>query len=134
MTDSNDAAASAPTSTSIQTTTHGALALDLRDAQGMAAALRTFLETDPSVKSVPMLDSTSAAWLRSGDTPFIDSRGFVRIGLWLLQARGDELVLIYRDPGAVAGKVSFQYVASVGRDKASRWAVTGVAWEKLLAR
>ena len=136
VTDSNDAAAPAPASASstVVQTSHGALALDLRDAQAIATSLRHFLETDPSVKTVPMLDSTSGAWLRSGDQPFIDGEGIVRIGLWLLQARGADLVLVYREPGAPRGKVGYQYVASVGRDQASRWRVTAVDWEKLLAR
>ena len=133
VTDSNDSAASAPVSTTLPTA-HGVVTLDLRDTQAIASALRNFLETDPSAKSVPMLEVSSGAWLRSGDTPFIDSRGFVRIGLWLLQARGDDLVLIYREPGAASGKVAYQYVVSVGRDAQQRWSVSGITWEKLLAR
>lgn len=136
VTDSNDAAAASPaspSSTSVQTS-QGALAIDLRDAQAIAASLRHFLESDPSVKTVPMLDVSSGAWLRSGDTPFIDAQGIVRIGLWLLQARGADLVLLYREAGAPRGSVGYQYVASVDRDAAGRWRVAAVHWEKLLAR
>jgi hypothetical protein len=135
VTDSN-AAAPAPASASSTTvqTSHGAQTIDLRDAQAIAMSLRHFLETDPSVKTVPLLDSASGAWLRSGDMPFIDAQGMVRIGLWLLQARGADLVLICREPGTPRGKVSYQYVASVGRDAAGSWRVAAVDWEKLLAR
>lgn len=133
VTDSNDAAASAPQATTLQTT-NGTLTLGLVDAQAMARSLRNFLETDPSVAAIPMLDANSGAWLRSGDQPFIDSRGFVRIGLWLLQARGNDLVLTWREPGAVPGKVGYQYIASVGRTGTGSWHVTGIAWEKILAR
>ena len=133
MTDSNDAAASAAGSTALQATS-GELMLGLADAQSMARALKTFLETDPSVALVPMLDSDSPAWLRSGDTPFIDSRGTVRIGLWLLQARGDDLVLTYREAGGTPGKVGIQYVVAVGRVAGTEWRIRGIAWEKTLAR
>ncbi|MFL6630258.1 MAG: hypothetical protein ACJ8G1_27735 [Vitreoscilla sp.] len=135
VTDSKAAtpAPASASSTAVQTS-QGALAIDLRDAQAIAMSLRHFLETDPSVKAVPMLDSASGAWLRSGDTPFIGAQGMVRVGLWLLQARGDDLVLIYREPGAPRGKVSYRYVASVGRDAAGQWRVAAVDWEKLPAR
>ena len=133
MTDSNAAAASAPGSTTLQTTS-GALTIGLADAQSMAGALKTFLETDPSVMLVPMLNANSPAWLRSGDTPFIDSRGTVRIGLWLLQARDDDIVLTYREAGGTPGKVGIQYVAAVGRVTGSNWRIRGIAWEKILAR
>jgi hypothetical protein len=135
VTDSK-AAAPAPaaaSSTSVQTS-HGARAIDLRDAQAIATSLRHFLETDPSVKTVPMLGPDSSAWLRSGDTPFIDAQGLLRIGLWLLQARGDDLVLICREPGAPRGQMNYQYVASVSRDAAGQWRVAAVDWEKLPAR
>ena len=115
-------------------TTRGPLVLDLNDAQAITRSLRNFLDTNPSVKSIPMLDSTSYAWLRGGDAPFVDSDGWVRIGLWLLQARGDAVVLIYRAPGATTGQVSYQYVASVSFDARRQWQVTAINWEKLLAR
>lgn len=126
MTDSN----APPVSSTTVATSGGAVAIDLRDAQAIAVSLRQFLETDPSAKSVPMLDPGSAAWLRPGDAPFIDREGRVRIGLWLLQARGDDLVLVWREPGAVG----YQYVASVVREASGRWRVAAAAWEKLLAR
>ena len=129
MTESNAAAASAPRTATLQTTS-GALTVSLVDAQAMARSLTNFLETDPSVASIPMLDANSGARLRSGDQPFIDSRGFVRIGLWLLQARGSDLVLTWREPG----KVGYQVVASVGHTGTTGWHVTGIAREKILAR
>jgi len=135
VTDSNVAAPApaAASSTTVQTS-HGALAIDLRDAQAITTSLRHFLETDPSVKTAPMLDPASGAWLRSGDVPFIDAQGMLRIGLWLLQARGGDVVLMYREPGAPRAKVSYQYVASVDRDAAGQWRVAAVNWEKLLVR
>lgn len=121
------------TAASLQTP-YGTVVVDLADAQAMMQALRNFLDTDPSVKTIPMRDPASAAWLRPADTPFVDSQGSLRIGLWRLQARGDALVLTYREPGMPAGKVGYQYVATVDRDTRNRWLVSGIAWEKPLAR
>ena len=132
MTDSH-ATASAPWPATLQTTS-GPVALDIPDAQAIARALRDFLDTDPSVRSVPMLDTVSNAWLRAGDAPFVDSQGWVRIGLWLLQARGDAIVLICRAPGATTGQASYQFVASVSVDASRQWRITALQWEKLLAR
>ena len=132
MTDSH-AATSGRFPATLQTM-RGPLVLDRDDAQAITGSLRHFLDTDPSVKSIPLLDSTSHAWLRAGDAPFVDPDGGVRIGLWLLQARGDAVVLVCRAPGATTGQASYQYVASVSVDARRQWQVTAIAWEKLLAR
>ena len=133
VTNSNGASAPAPTSTTVHVANRD-VTLDLTDAQAMARSLKNFLETDPAVAAIPLLNANSGAWLRSGDQPFIDSRGFVRIGSWLLQARGDDLVLTYREPGGQPGQVGYQYVATVVRNDRERWHVAGVTWEKILSR
>ena len=52
----------------------------------------------------------------------------------MLQARGDDIVLTYREAGGTPGKVGIQYVAAVGRVTGSTWRIRGIAWEKILAR
>jgi hypothetical protein len=122
MTAPGDAAASMPAG--------GQIAVGPDEARAIAAALRHFLDTDPTVKSLPMFDATSAGRLFPGDTPFLDAQGLVRIGGWLLQARGAARVLTWREPGAPR----WQYVASVCRVDAHAWRVTAVAWERILPR
>jgi len=107
----------------------GELQVSLSDGEHIAAALRHFLETDARLAQVPMLNRDSAAWLRPGDEALIDFQGQMRIGLWLLQGRDDQVVLTYRPVGENAA-VGYQYLARLGV-KDDRWYVDEIGWEKI---
>lgn len=120
---------SGPSATAILRLTSGELKLSLIDGQQIAAALHQYLETDSRVTQVPMLTRDSAAWLRSGDEALIDFQGQLRIGLWLLQGRGDQPVLTYRPVGENTA-VGYQYIARLGV-KDHHWYVDEIGWEKI---
>ena len=95
----------------------------------IAASLRLYLENDPRVATVPMLNTDSPAWLRPGDEASIDFQGQLRIGLWLLQGRGAEAILTYRPPGGGTA-VGYQHIAHL-RQLEGRWIVAEIGWEKI---
>ena len=110
----------------------GDLVVSLADGREIAAALRRHLETDPRVAQIPMLSPNSLAWLRTGDEAAINSQGILRIGMWLLQARGDEAVLSYR-PVSDGSAFGYQYLAPLRR-RDSHWEIVEIRWEKVFYR
>ncbi len=65
----------------------------------------------------------------SAGEAWIDEAGVVRMGMWLLESRGEALALVYRAPAPA----NYQYVAHLEvKDKA--WKVKAITFEKLLRR
>ena len=65
---------------------------------------------------------------------FIDSSGQVRMGLWQLEARGNELVSTYREAPPTPG-INIQYIAHLERAKtAGQWKVASVTYTKIYPR
>lgn len=63
---------------------------------------------------------------------FIDKDGVVRIDRWVLQVRGDDLVLTYRFV-PLTTKFSYQFSASLERLN-QQWKITSIGLERLTMR
>lgn len=110
----------------------GDLVVSVADGREIAAALRSYLETDPRVTQIPMLGPNSLAWLHTNEEPAINSQGIMCIGMWLLQARGEEPALIFR-PVSDGSAFGYQYIAPLHlRD--GHWEITEIGWEKVFYR
>jgi hypothetical protein len=106
--------------------------LSSSDVSLIANSLKVFLETNPKTATIPMLDRSSPAWLQVEDRGEIDYEGQVRIGLWRLQSRNANLVLVHRAPSD-GSEFGIQYVASLRRTETT-WSVFDVHWEKISYR
>lgn len=105
----------------------GDLRLVAADGEQMRDALVRYLRSAPSVRDIPLLTPESAAWMREADEVEIDE-GTMRVGAWLLQARGGAPVLAHRSPAG--GGFGFQYVATLARGQQG-WTIASLVWEKV---
>jgi hypothetical protein len=110
----------------------GDIVITSQDVQEIKRALDDYLKNSRQeiAKNVPenlfpqVPEKTSLAQ--------IDEDGVVRIGSWLLEARGDDLVLTYR---AVPPTTTFGYQFVAGLERPNQqWKVTSISFEKLYPR
>ena len=99
------------------------LTVTLDDAMAIEVALVDYLKKSNYEFREELLRWTGPA--------FIDAEGTVRIGLWILGSRGNDLYLRYRErPGQ---HMAIAHVASLSK-KDGTWAVTNVVTEHLSIR
>lgn len=108
-------------------TVSGPIALTREDARAIGRALIAFLEASGPAVRDDLLPTVE------GLPGWIDGFGTVRIGNWVLSARGDDLVLTYRSkPEAGRGPVLF--VAALEQRRPEGWVVTNLDRERLIPR
>lgn len=107
----------------------GEIVITSKDVEEISRALDDYLKNsrEDIAKRVPqnfLHQVPENAW-----EGFIDEDGAVRIGRWVLQASGDDLVLTYRvvTPTTTVG---YRFVAHLERLN-QQWKVTSVSFEKL---
>ena len=96
------------------------------DAVQIGAALQGYLDAHASTADDSVLPRVA------GQT-WIDSRGTLRFGAWMLGARGDHLVLTLRDAPAPGATSAYLFTGLVART-AQGWQVTSVGLSRVQYR
>ena len=104
----------------------------LADARQIQAALQAYIDSSKESLEKSMPANLVEGLPKKVGEAWIDSAGSVRMGVWLLEAPGDELVLTYR-VAPDEGQVGYQYVAHLSHNK-QKWAVSSITYVKLLPR
>jgi hypothetical protein len=116
----NENDASGPKSTTIKVGGN-TLTITLDDAKAMEAALVSYLAA-ADTKEIEDRDEL-LQWTRGGPS-WIDENGIVRISEWLLEVRGQDLVLTYRMQGMEDAPAIKGYAARLAHEDS--WRVVSV--------
>lgn len=96
------------------------------DAEEIARALQRYLDANKVTdEGVPLPSQAGQPW--------VDSRGTLRIGSWMLGSRGDRLVLTLREAAQPGTKSGYQFIGALARTK-SGWQVPSVGVSKIQYR
>ncbi|HLJ91418.1 MAG TPA: hypothetical protein VKZ53_31760 [Candidatus Angelobacter sp.] len=118
-----------------QTTVHlkgKEVVLTLADAKQMQAALQAYLNSSKDRLQEILPPNLVEALPKHVSDAWIDSDGNVRIDVWLLEVRNDELVLTYRVTPSES-QVGYQYVAHLAHHE-QQWNISSITYVKLLPR
>jgi hypothetical protein len=131
MTPVDNAQSGAPTQTKVSLES-GEMVITSSDVQEIKRALEEYLKNskDEIAKNLPqnlireLPEKVGEAW--------IDQGGMVRISPWLLEARGDKLVLTYRAVPPTTG-FGYQFNALLQRPN-QQWMIASITYAKLYPR
>jgi hypothetical protein len=112
----------------------GEFVVTLSTAQQIQRALETYLVSSREETEKALPGPLFQGLPKDAGEAFINSAGQVRIGLWLLEARGDELVLTYRELPPHSG-VNIQYIAHLLQAEGTReWKVASITYARIYPR
>lgn len=99
------------------------LTIKPEDAGQIAHALQRYLDAHESTADgVPLP--------RAAGEPWVDSRGTLRIGTWMLESRGDRLVLTMRDAPQPGTRSGYQLTGALERTR-DGWQVLSIGLARL---
>ena len=96
------------------------------DAEQIANALQRYLVAHEST-------AEGVALPRVAGLPWVDSRGTLRVGTWMLESRGDHLVLTLRDPPRPGATFGYQFIGSL-MHTTNDWQVPSVGLSRIKYR
>jgi hypothetical protein len=97
--------------------------ITLEEAQEIRRALKDYLDSTKEEFQPPLPKIIGEAW--------IDGEGYIRMGGWLLESGGDNLVLTYRLPSQPIA-FGYKYVATLEKDTGNKWKVRSISRAKLM--